>query len=65
MRSNLEDIEVVVRRETEKAWGVVDPGGPALIWLPKSECEISDHDERSGRATLTAPDWLLVAKGLV
>lgn len=58
-RSDLVDIEVIVRRETDRAWGVEDPDKEGnLIWLPKSQCEIDD-------GTLTCPEWLARDKGLI
>ena len=64
-RSDLVDLEVFVRRETDNAWGIADPdkaGG--IIWLPKACCEI-DVDHPSKAATLTAPLWLLTDRGLI
>lgn len=64
-RSNLADLEVVVRRETDLAYGIADPNKAGnIIWLPKSQCQVDDYDVPSGRATLTAPEWLLTDKGL-
>jgi len=48
---------VRVDRETEKAWGVLQPGDNELIWLPKSQAELFilepsvDHIE-SNQSTL-------------
>lgn len=65
-RSDLIDLAVIVRRETDKAWGIAseDEAG-AIIWLPKSQCEISDHKMPQGTATLTCPEWLAKDKGLI
>lgn len=35
-----------------------------FFWLPRSHIEI-DRDQRTGRATVTMPEWLAVEKGLV
>lgn len=65
-RSDLIDLEVYVRRETDAAWGIADPDKPGgIIWLPKSQCEIDGGEPPTKAATLTAPEWLLIEKGLV
>lgn len=59
-RSDLVDITVELRRETEKAWLIFD--GTKEAWLPKSQAEI----ERAGKAyTATMPEWLAKEKGLI
>lgn len=61
--SDLVDVAVVFKRETEKAW-CVNAGEKADIWLPKSQCEL----ERGGASkadTLTLPEWLAKEKGLI
>ncbi len=65
-RSDLHDIPVRVRRETDLAWGIADENNPGeIIWLPKSQCEI-EHGEAPNEADiLTAPEWLLKEKGLI
>lgn len=63
MKSDLADITVIVRRETDKAW-LVDHGGREPCWLPKSQCEIEPN--RDGRtSTLTMPQWLAEEKGII
>lgn len=53
------EIEVVVVRETERAWGIEDADNPRnIIWLPKSKCRLEGK-------MLTAPEWLLKDRGLV
>lgn len=65
-RSDLVDLEVYVRRETDAAWGIADPDKPGnIIWLPKSQCEIEGNDTPTKVATLTCPSWLAIEKGLV
>lgn len=65
-RSNLKDIEVFSRRETEKAWGIADPNEQGkLIWLPKSLCELEPGSGPGKPDTLTAPEWLLKERGLI
>lgn len=63
-RSNLVNIDVVLRRETDLAWGFVDPNGAALIWIPKSQAELEGGDPPSGRGVLTLEDWKAKEKGL-
>jgi hypothetical protein len=66
MRSDLIDLAVVVRRETDKAWGIEDAdkaGG--IIWLPKSQCEIEIEDAVKKVGTLTCPEWLAKERGLI
>ena len=65
VKSDLVDIEVTVRRETDKAWGIASPHKAGeIIWLPKSQCEIDGDNDPSRRAVLTAPRWLIEDKGL-
>ena len=65
-RSDLVDIEVVVKRETDRAWGVEDPNKAGnIIWLPKSQCEIECEPAPSKDGVLTCPEWLAQEKGLV
>lgn len=66
MRSDLIDISIIVIRETDRAWGIEDENKPgAVIWLPKSQCEISSIKKPSGVAELTCPEWLAKEKGLI
>jgi len=65
-RSDLVDLDVFVRRETDKAWGIDDPNKPSnMIWIPKSQCEIEREPAPSKKGVLTAPLWLLTEKGLL
>ena len=65
MKSDLIDIEVQVKRETNMAWCVsaVDTKTED-VWLPKSQCEV---ERTAGRlfATLTLPESLALEKGLI
>jgi hypothetical protein len=73
MRSNLHDLECIVHHETEKAWLVSTDGvRDNAVWLPKSACEVQPvagadarHFGRGRKAILTAPEQLLIDKGLV
>jgi hypothetical protein len=65
-RSDLRDIEVFLRRETQRAFGIANPNGSAdLIWLPKSQCEIEPKEGPGKPDILTAPEWLLKERGLI
>lgn len=65
-RSDLVDLDVVVRRETASAWGIADVNRAGnIIWLPKSQCQIDEVKEPSKAATLTCPEWLAQEKGLI
>jgi hypothetical protein len=56
MRSDLIEIAVVVRHETEKAWLVDD--GTKQVWLPKSRVEVEG-------GVLTIPESLAKEKELI
>lgn len=56
--SNLIDIAVDLKRETEKAYLVSD--GAQEVWLPKSQVEY-DEDAK----TMAMPEWLAKDKGLI
>ena len=65
-RSDLVDFDVVVRRETDRAWGIADPNKVGnILWLPKSQCEVDEIAMPSRKATLTCPEWLAKEKGLI
>lgn len=65
-RSDLVDLDVVVRRETDGAWGIADPGKAGnIIWIPKSQCQVEDIKIPSRSATLTCPLWLATERGLI
>lgn len=59
-RSTLIDLEVVLVRETEKAWLVrgLDSGREA--WIPKSQAELDLEED-----VLTLPEALAIEKELV
>jgi hypothetical protein len=62
MRSSLVDITVTIKRETEKAW-LINDGGKADVWLPKSQCEMEQN--RDGKTwTATMEEWLATEKRL-
>lgn len=66
MRSDLVDLAVVVRRETDKAYEIEDENKAGeIIWLPKSQCEIEIQDRVRKIGTLTCPEWLAKDKGLI
>ena len=61
-KSGLHDIEVKIHHETDQAV-LVDHAGGKPVWLPKSQIEI--ENQRNGLALVTAPEWLLLEKGLI
>lgn len=48
--------------ETDLAWRLSD--GTKTEWFPKSQRELSEPDSK-GLQELTAPEWLLRAKGFI
>jgi hypothetical protein len=66
MNDERHKIEVQLRRETERSWGIADPRNDGmLIWLPKSQCELELGDGPDKMSMLTAPEWLLKDRGLI
>lgn len=65
-KSELVDLVVVIRKETEKAVLVRDPDSdkPA-VWLPKNQIEIVWNDQHHSRATITGERWLFEDKRLI
>lgn len=62
-RSDLVDLEVVLRRETDLAFGIMSPNKAGeIIWLPKSQCELEGGEPPTNRGTITCPEWLAVEK---
>ena len=68
-RSDLVDIDVVVRQTTDKAYGVEDPFAKSprapLIWVPKSMCEVEYGGGPSNAATMTLSESFAQMKGLI
>jgi len=62
-RSDLVDISVVLVHQTEKAV-LVDHGGDANVWLPRSAIEI-EKDANGKTWTVTLPERLAQEKGLI
>lgn len=56
-KSDLIDIALIVKHETDKAWLVND--GDNDVWLPKSQAE-SNED-----GTFTMPEWLALEKRFI
>lgn len=61
MRSDLVDVTVQLLHETDKAIRVSD--GTREAWLPKSQVEY--NEVKPGIYEVTAPEWLLLDKGLI
>ena len=62
-KSNLVDLTVVLKRETEKAW-LLDHGGKAPAWVPKSQAELEPNQDGKTH-TLTVEQWLAEEKEMV
>jgi hypothetical protein len=63
--SDLIDLTLPMRAQTQKAIQVTDYTKPGLgwIWLPKSQIEYEDKGH--GVAVVTLPEWLARDKGLL
>lgn len=61
-KSDLHDVAVELRAETDKAWLVFD--GTQEVWIPRSQAELEKIRDKN-LWMLTAPEWLMVAKGLL
>lgn len=66
--SDLVDVSVIVKAETDKAykvWAGTDKDED--VWLPKSQIEIEYGPRRNGSrvATVTMPQWLAHEKKLI
>ncbi len=63
-KSDLVDVECLLLRETDKAYGVANnlgKGKPSeVVWLPKSQVEW-DSDAK----IMTVPEWLAAEKALI
>ena len=57
MESDLVDVEVILKHETESAW-LVDDGDEDPVWIPKSQAEFDGK-------ILTLPEWLAMEKELI
>lgn len=62
-KSDLVDLVVWKRQETDLAWGFAPPGQRQLTWVPKSMAEF-DETGPNGKGTLTLPGWLAEQKDL-
>ncbi|WP_347311403.1 hypothetical protein [Defluviimonas sp. SAOS-178_SWC] len=72
MRSDLHDIEVIFQHRTERAVCIRETEGSKDIWIPLSQCEIAPKEKdllgglsRGRIAVLTAPERVLIEKGLI
>ncbi len=59
---NTVDLEVVIKRETDKAY-LIDHGGEEEVWMPKSQVRAVEKKGRT--ATLTVTEWIANEKGLI
>ena len=63
--SNIEDVMGEIVHETAQAILFHTGIKELAVWLPKSRIEISRDDPQPGLVTVSAPEWLLIDKGLV
>lgn len=63
MKSNLVEFQVVLFHETERGV-LVDFGGKAPVWLPRSLVEIEPGGDGKPQ-TAILPDWLAQEKHMV
>jgi len=59
---NTVDLEVVIKRETDKAY-LIDHGGEEEVWMPKSQVRAVEKKGRT--ATMTVTEWIADEKGLI
>jgi len=63
-KSDLIDIVVQLKAETDKAWLVND--GTKDVWVPKSQCKLyKDAPLGRNEKILTLPEWLAHEKELI
>lgn len=65
MKSNLHDIEVQIHAITDKACLVSLGDRAKAVWIPKSQAELDQSSDIAPTGILTAPEWLLLDKGLI
>ena len=63
MKSNIIDVTVILKHETEKAW-LLDHGRKELSWVPKSKAELEPNVDGKTH-TLTLEQWLAEEKGMI
>ena len=64
-RSDIEDVMGEIVHETSQAVLFHTGIKEQAVWLPKSQIEIHVDDPAPGLVTISAPEWLLIDKGLV
>ncbi len=65
MKSDLHDIEVQIHSITDKAVLVSLGDRTKAVWMPKSQAELDQSSPTAATGILTAPEWLLLDKGLI
>jgi hypothetical protein len=63
MKSELVDVTVILKHQTERAV-LVDHGGKEPVWLPLSQCEIAPNTDGKTH-TVTMPTWLATEKEMI
>jgi len=65
MKSDIIDIEVIFQTVTERSVCVrADEDSDEDIWLPLAICEIDGRRVRGGVVTISAPESVMIEKGL-
>lgn len=59
---NTVDLEVVIKRETDKAY-LIDHGGEEEVWMPKSQ--VREIEKKGRTVVLTVTEWIANEKGLI
>jgi hypothetical protein len=63
-KSDLVEVEIVLHRETDKAYLVSTDGKrDKAVWIPKSQCQQVDGEGQ--HRTMEMPEWLAIDRGLV
>lgn len=62
-KSNLIDLTVILKHETDKAYLVADEENLKGVWIPKSQCEIDKS--RDPYVIITVTEFIARDKGLI
>jgi hypothetical protein len=58
------ELELLWKGETAAAY-LVEDANERDVWLPKSQVEPAEGDEKGMVTTFLVPEWLAIEKGLV
>lgn len=59
------DLELEVKRDVKGEGSILVSNGDTECWLPRSQIDVGEADERTKLVTVTLPEWLAVDRGLV